>query len=141
MSKQTILALDPGKSTGFIVCSVEDNLDSLFILAHGVLNHWRGVEELIDNHKPDVIVAEQYRLYPRMASVQAFSTVVAARVLGAIEYIAEKRGIPLFEQPAVQGKIFVPENVYTRLDKHTTPHEKDALRHAVSYCLRHGVNE
>jgi len=140
--KYTILALDPGETTGVAVCTVDEHMDTLEVVAHKVISKWRAIDSLITEYCPNVIVAEQYRLYPQLAAAQAFSTIVAARVLGAIELIAELRGIPLIEQAAnVAASVRVPERVYKDVRYYRTPHEKDAVKHAVAYCFSIGVKE
>lgn len=138
-----ILALDPGETTGTVVCSVDGHMDTFTILHHGIVSKWRGIEALIDTYKPTVMVAEQYRLYPQLAATQAYSTIVAARVLGAIEFIAESRGITLVEQAASIGtRVHVPDELYNAEVRHfRSAHEKDAIKHAVAYCYSIGVKE
>ena len=132
-----ILALDPGKATGVALCIIDGGLDTFYVAEHSVVSLYHGIDIIVDSFKPDVIVAEQYRLYPQLARVQAFSTMVAAHVLGAIEYIAETRGIPLVEQTAAVGKsVQIPEDIYCKVRMYKTLHEKDAVKHAYMYCVR-----
>ena len=137
-----ILGFDPGESSGVAVCSVDGHMSTFSILMHGVLSKWRGVEAIIDEYVPDVIVAESYVLYPHLAMVQAFSTLVAARVLGAMEEIAERRGIPLIEQSASVGtKLRLPANIFSQTAKYWSEHEKDCVKHITAYCYGRGIKE
>jgi hypothetical protein len=66
---------------------------------------------------------------------------IAARVLGAIEYMAEVYNVPLVEQAAaVATKLTVPKHIYKNT-RYWKVHEKDALKHAVAYCYAMGVKE
>lgn len=137
-----ILAIDPGETTGVAVCTVGEYISTFNIISHNVISKWRGVETLVDNYSPDIIVAESYRLYPHLATAQAFSTMVAARVLGAIEEIAERRGIRLVEQAASIGtKLRLPDDIFQKVGRYWTPHEKEAVKHAVAYCYSLGIKE
>jgi hypothetical protein len=137
-----ILGLDPGDSTGVVVCTVEDHMSTFAIPYHGVVSLWRGIETIIDTYHPNVAVAEQYKLYPHLAAVQSFSTMVAARVLGAIEEIMERRGIPLVEQSASIGtRLRLPDNIFNLTGKYWAEHEKDSVKHVVAYCYGIGIKE
>jgi hypothetical protein len=67
---------------------------------------------------------------------------VTARVLGAIEEIAERRNIRMIEQSASIGtKLRLPDDIFAKVGRYWTPHEKDAVKHAVAYCYSLGIKE
>lgn len=137
-----ILAIDPGETTGVAVCEIGDTMGTFRVIDHKSISLWRGIDFLLDVHHPDVIVAELFRLYPQCAKAQSFSSMVASRVIGAVEYIAEKRGITLVEQSAAVGtKIHLPKHIFSEIGKGKTPHEVDATKHAYAYCLGKGIKE
>ncbi len=137
-----IISIDPGESSGVVVCTVDGHMDTFTIIDHRTISLWRGFECMLDEHQPDVIVAEQFRLYPQMARTQAFSTMVAPQVLGAVREIAERKGMPVIEQAANIGtKLQMPVHAAKELRKLKTEHEKDAAKHAYAYCLSQGVRE
>ena len=137
-----IMAVDPGDTSGIAVCSVAEHMSTFTILYHEDISLWRGVEAVIDIYHPDVIVVEQYKLYPHLAAAQSFSTMVASRVLGAVEEIAERRGILLIEQSASVGtKIRLPEHIFRQTGKYWTEHTKDCVKHITAYCYGRGIKE
>jgi len=136
----TILGVDPGETTGYALVTCGETMDTLEIVEHGVVVLWHGLEVLILQNNVNVVVAEQFRLYPKLAKVQSFSTMVASRVLGAVEEITDRLCIPLKEQGANVGKnVHVPETIYEIVRKYKTAHEKDALKHAIAYLYGIGV--
>ena len=136
----TILGVDPGETTGYALVICGETMDTLEIVEHGVVVLWHGLEDLIVQYKVNIVVAEQFRLYPKLAKVQSFSTMVASRVLGAVEEITDRLEIPLKEQGANIGKnVHVPDSIYNIVRKYKSAHEKDALKHAIAYLYGIGV--
>jgi hypothetical protein len=141
-----ILSIDPGAATGIALIECGNSLSSFVIVMREVVELWYGIEELIEQYKPDVVVMEQYRLYPNKARVQAYSTMVSPRVIGAVEEICRRLNVYLVEQPATRAKnIEVPESIYASLRKRgedgkfPSTHEKDAIKHAVAYLYSKGL--
>jgi hypothetical protein len=128
-----ILSLDPGETTGYAVVEPLD-WPNQFPIVHerGVISLWRGLRGLIEEHRPDVIVAEEYRLYPNKAKTQYNDRIMPARVLGVIQSLAEEYSIPHVFQSASVGKAArLPDEVFQRV--RTLAHERDALCHAIAY--------
>jgi hypothetical protein len=135
-----VLSLDPGESTGYVFIVCNGSIHDFEIVEHGVLSLWRGADVLMDTLHPDVVVCEQFRLYPAAAASQSYSTMIAPRVTGAVAYMCEQRGIPFVEQSASVGKAArLPEKIYAPARGFHTTHEKDALRHAAAYCWSRGI--
>ena len=135
-----VLSTDPGETTGYVVISCDDTIDTFTIIEHGVIATWHGADRLMDIHKPDAVVCEQFRLYPIAAASQSYSTMIAPRVTGALAYMCELRGIPFVEQSASVGKSArLPERIYAPARQFKTVHEKDALRHAAAYVWSRGI--
>lgn len=133
-----ILSLDPGETTGYAVVEPE-GWPKEFPKVHerGVISLWRGLRALIERYHPDVIVAEEYRLYPNKARTQYHDRILPARVLGVIQYLAEEYGIPHVFQSASVGKAArLPEEIFERV--RTLAHERDALCHAIAYLNSKG---
>jgi Holliday junction resolvasome RuvABC endonuclease subunit len=134
-----ILSLDPGETTGYAIVDARHfpgDPNDHGVRAAGVISKWRGIRKIMDAYKPVAVVAEQYRLYPGLARAQSFSTMVAARVLGVIEFLCESRNIPLIEQAASVGKSYkLPPDVHKMF---RNPHVRDCLRHAMAYIRTQG---
>ena len=91
---------------------------------------------MIASCNPEAVVAEQYRLYPGLAKAQSFSTMVAARVLGVIEFLCEEANIPLIEQASSVGKSYkLPPELHRMF---RSDHIRDCLRHAMAYLRTQG---
>lgn len=128
-----ILSVDPGETTGYAVCDSsqmsQDGMPTL--IETGVLSRWRGLRSRIEEHTPDVIVAEKFVLYAGRAKALNHSTLVVVRVLGVIQYLAEEMGIRLVEQSASVGKSArLPAKI---LKECREEHIRDALRHTLAY--------
>ncbi len=129
-----ILSLDPGETTGYAIID-SDHFPlgdaELGIIDCGVISKWRGISNMMVAYMPKFVVAEQYRLYPGRALAQSYSTMVAARVLGVIEYLCEQRVIPLVEQASSVGKSYkLPPDLHRMF---SNMHIRDCLRHAIAF--------
>ncbi len=130
-----VLSLDPGETTGYAVLDFDyfpvARDHSLGVIESGVISKWRGISKMMAVFTPEVVVAEQYRLYPGLAKQQSFSTMVVARVLGVIEFLCEEANIPLIEQASSVGKSFkLPTEMHA---EYRNAHIRDCLRHALAY--------
>jgi len=52
----------------------------------------------------DAYVVEEYRLYPWLAREQGYSEFKTVKLIGKLEYLAGKRGAPLYLQSATEKK-------------------------------------
>jgi hypothetical protein len=138
---KVIVVVDPGVTTGYAVMDYIPGLDpeSLtkdMVKDMGMLSMWRGIDVILDQWKEKIhaLVIEQYRLYRgRAAQAQGFSTIEAARVIGAVLYMAEERGISVIEQGASITKgMRIPDEVFAGLKG---PHIKDAVMHGMVYLM------
>ena len=96
-----ILAIDPGErhcgtAYGHSYCEGVQEYDQpgLFDL----------VERWIEKGALDLIVLEEYRLYPWKLQEQGFSEVRTVEAIGVIKYLAERGGVPVIMQPALIKK-------------------------------------
>lgn len=130
--RTVLLALDPGETTGFAVMHmtpVHTRRDFPELVCTGTLSLWRGVEKLIREHRPRVVVYEKFLLYPWKAREQSFSAMPAAQVVGAIEEICERHALHVVGQSAATGK-----GVRLSPEKKAEIHNRHAID---AYC--HGV--
>lgn len=133
-----IMAIDPGETTGFVVVDT----DTDHVLTFGV---WKGPEDFMDASVQnqlslsEVLVVEDYRIYPHKARQHIGSRPYAIEVIGHIRLWAYAHSRTVEFQSASQAKQQWPNK---RLAKHFTPthlqllggrHAKDALRHALTY--------
>jgi len=128
-SIKSILAFDPGGTTGW-ACLREGQL------AGGSFPLWSKVEHLLVSVGPDIVVCEDFLLYPGKAQHLYWNRFEAVQVIGVLKFLTDKFGIPLVMQTAAQGKAMKVVRVH-EFNKHAT----DALRHALRLALRLGVAE
>jgi len=93
----------------------------------------------LDYWQPDVVVVEEFRLYPWTAKSLGWDSMRPSQIIGAIKAWVSRCGheVELVEQPASVRK---PAQAHTRkMEKSPMfrgkPHARDALRHAVWYTL------
>jgi len=133
-----ILSLDPGETTGFVIVEkrpLNDPEDMPKVIMSGILSRWRGVRNLIKETEPEELIVEQFRLYPNKAREQSYSIMIAARVIGAIECIAEDYGLSMIEQAALVGRRV--ELTQAVRDQIRNRHALDAMAHAVAFLRSH----
>jgi len=120
-----IIAFDPGDKTG------------VSYFKYGVFKQetieksFTGIASAIVSYKPDIIVAEDFVLYPSKAKHLSWNDMYAAQVIGVIKYIGEVLDIPVVMQQA-NIKKFVDYSKY----EGKNDHEKDAFAHAWFYIKK-----
>lgn len=149
----TVLAFDPGKTTGFAEIRIhetlrgfdlvnvreiswDDRLTDLQAILHG---KWSQDSQTRDYESPPQVVLEAFRLFPHKAAQQIGSDFPSSQVIGSIEAMCFLFGIPetniVYQVPADIAKVAV-------LGDHVnacagSPHKVDAYKHARLYFLRH----
>ena len=142
------VSIDPGESTGWALWKegnlVEASTDSLWDVIDGLC----GVADLshtteIEWPKLDLIVMEDWALYPWKLKELGWDKCRTARGIGAIELIARLSSIQLVLQPAAIKKGAVAAGAEELFLKplHENRHANDAIMHGVFYMARNGVPE
>lgn len=139
ISRYSLLALDPGLTTGWAlfkygtpyVCGQSNTRE--------VASMCERIESLTDLI-PDsdrLLVVEDYFIYPSKAKDHIYSTVPVARLIGCIETIAYQRYIRVVFQSASSAKGLVSDDRLLRHDLYVPgmPHAMDAIRHGLYYVL------
>lgn len=133
----TTIAIDPGISTGIAIHklvsndSVFDDLGYITVVIRNATDIW----EVIDHHKPDVIVYENFQS-PGLISTDGQATL---RLIGAIEVICYRHNIvPIIQYPGqihAQGAPWKPKArlMLKQIKKTPISHEIDALAHLLLY--------
>ena len=125
---ERVLTLDPGDTTGWAM------------LEHGSLAHsgqvagtTARITELFDLYAPTLVIFEEFVLYPWKSAQQSFSNLPTARLIGAIELLAEQRRIPVLGQGANLAKGVIDDQKLKNLFLYQSGkrHANDAIRHAV----------
>lgn len=133
-----VLALDPGKITGYVLAQVLDS-GELDICACGAVPLGTLPETLAQlcTCRP-VVVVEGFRVQPGRALQLTGAQPVAAEALGIIKSWCVAQGLPVAEQPSSGMKTVTKSLLETTgLWQKTagSPHARDAARHLLLYCL------
>jgi len=129
-----VISLDPGKSTGITYWNYEAR--NLCLLKAEVLKNyldynWAKLRIF------DLIIIEDFFLYPSKAQKLYFNKFPAVKVIGVVEYFAYKYKKEIIFQRAIDVKKIVGNTVLKRFKCYTTsPHTRDSARHAISYFLK-----
>lgn len=140
----TLLALDPGETTGWCVFDSEDG-KHFHLVAQGQEKTWEmdyavsGLTGLIKQFKPDHIVHELYAIYEWKSSDHSWSQVPTLRIIGCLETLCIQQNIPYSAQTAQIAKNFCTDdklrmwNYYIKGARHA----RDAIRHGTYYLMFH----
>ena len=138
-----ILGLDPGETTGTIVFNIPEGTKTIplkkdissWVVFAGELINWPQIEEIIKEHKPNIIVFEEFRLYEEKAKTKSHSSFPEVKIIGQIEMIAEKECIPTHKQSASIAKQFYTDTKLKDLHlwQRGAKHARDAIRHALYF--------
>jgi hypothetical protein len=138
-----ILCFDPGHTTGFAVFRGLELIESGEIVTKPIETAVHHIEELMDEHDPDVVVMESYTVYKWKAKQHGGSEMLTTRVIGCIETFCVIKFIPqIIKQPAHIAKGFC---IDTRLKewgfyKAGERHARDAIRHGCYFLLFGAIN-
>ena len=130
---QSILALDPGESTGW--CFLDR--DNTLLAGTAPKDHLK-VAERIDILNPDIVVYESFNLYPGKAQSMIWNSFYPCEVIGVILYkcLSENRQT-VKQAPSIKKYAGPLPKRFTDLSKtlRLTEHSKDACQH-LCYFLR-----
>jgi hypothetical protein len=128
---EKLLAIDPGETTGvayFINGELIKTAQLTSIIA---------IEEAILDFLPDMLIYEDYRIYPAKLKSHSFSEIPTLKIIGAIEYVCEKYHIKTIKQLATMAKGFC--NSYKLKEwgywAKGEQHSRDAIRHGCYFLL------
>lgn len=136
-------AIDPGESVGIARTyehpATYDTLDLSHYYAATTVQIGTFEEQFersIQTERVDLIIVEEYRIYPDKAQMHIGQPLITAELIGAIKWMAKRQDIPLVEQPAgikattaavLKGRGFKSIG--------NTLHARDAEKHLWYYVL------
>lgn len=136
-----ILSFDPGETTGYAEGLLENNR-----LTVGLVGSWRGLDEYLGTatalfaiRRVDVVVVEDYVVYPHKLKEHIGNALYTAREIGRLEFYAYVAGANLIKQSASMAKQrWTDERLTRALAAHyfTNRHAIDAIRHLLTYVER-----
>lgn len=130
----TVLAFDPGETTGWVTLGARSN--EIHLLEHGELNRWHGADRLL-RYSTHCVIIENYRLFPHMLHVMTNRTVVGAEVKGGLIALLEQTGIEIIiQEPSERLHGARRVDVPSFMLKGLTGHEKSAFRHALTFLVK-----
>ena len=128
-----IIAIDPGQTVGYAVADSKGNP-----LQVGQVDAYQ-ICDVLDILKPKQIVVEAFRLYPHKEKAQTWSTLVAPRVIGAIEYWCSKNNVAIAYQGAGERNLVSDDMLrkygFWQLTK-GMHHARDAAKHLVLWIIK-----
>lgn len=162
-----LLAIDPGETSGYIQAVVESPEPPLFEFTITRIGTWSGCGQLLELSRSlfadaGVVVCEDYRIYPNRLKSHSGARPYTLLELGRIELLAFRYDIvvpspvqkypakPLIYQAASMAKQRWPNNrirkwiaraqepVDTVMFNELCSHERDALRHLLTFLERDG---
>ena len=133
-----ILAIDPGETSGFcIINSGELNYsdeDKNLVVYIGEKKLHKGFNKILEKYNIDLIIYEEFKLYPWKAKQKSWSTFPTVEVIGVLKYIADKNNVDIIGQGADAKEFFDDKKLkWCGMYKGYSPHERDAIRHAFYY--------
>lgn len=104
MGDQRILSIDPGEVHCGTALWLGGKCVSVKEYAPGALFAY--LEDMLRSQSLDLVVMEEFRLYPWKAVEQGFSQLKTVETIGVVRYLVARWGmtIPLIEQPALIKK-------------------------------------
>ena len=144
-----VLGIDPGGTTGYgaVLLGTDTNTQEEVIkfIEAGELPDWHGLEELIIKINPQVIIYEQFKLYPWRAKDQSWSEMETVQVIGVLHYLCEKynkivKGQGANEKKLVRPKAIAMLKAYGNKSRYSD-HSIDALTHALVYLRKEKKHE
>ncbi len=135
IAKMSLVAFDPGESTGIVLIEkgklLESETLSVEELENALLNKkWTSYDKW---------VAEDFILYPWAAEQIGFNKMIPARIIGMLQLATKQSGISLTLLNAGVVKHFSTDSKLNHLGwlgKLRNKHEKDAARHALYFLIK-----
>lgn len=140
----TILALDPGYTTGYCIFHITGGTPRLkdygqITTIKDDIIQWSELSKFLGGHFFDIMVCENYRIYQQKLERHSFSPVLTLRLIGGLEYYASMNRVPIHYQMASQAKAFVTDEKLKHWEfyQEGMKHCRDAIRHAIYFMLFH----
>jgi len=126
---ETVLAFDPGGTTGFALMVPEKK--RIVVLKTGEFPDWRMVPDLVNGvgfPKPTAVVYELFNV--KRLDVPT----IPMETIGVIRYVAELAGLPIKGQPPSMRKSI--DAMYGSDIDWARSHAGSAVRHGAVYCIQ-----
>lgn len=125
------IAIDPGEKHCGVAWLDNKDYGNTTLSPRGML---RQLESLLVKGAVELVIVEEFRLYPWKSNQQSFSQMQTVEVIGVIRFLCEKHKVRMVEQKPVDVKAFVPDKKLNDKGWLTGDrHAKDASRHLYYY--------
>ncbi len=129
-----IISFDPGGHTGITYWEYKKNNLSL-IKAEVVEDYLNWDYSILKKY--DLIIVEDFLLYPGKAQSMIFNRFVPVQIIGIIKYFANKYQKEIVFQKAADAKRVVSNDVLKHYKCYTKiTHTRDSARHAIFYFFK-----
>lgn len=133
------ITVDPGEDTGWAEWTGSE------LAAAHTDKGWEFVDilhaHILEGHVPDVVVCEDWKIYPWKANELAWDGCRTARFIGAITFLCRVHGIEFVLQPAKIKEVAQKagaDHLYSH-PLHENRHQNDAIQHGVFYLATRGT--
>ena len=132
-----LIALDPGETVGLALFSFSEFISSEQIKLDFKSRGWDPLINRIYQLEPDMVVYEDYKIYPGLAKVHTLSGVPTLKVIGAIEFMCSHNKYQSISQMASTAKGFCTDKKLKEWGfyKKAHRHGNDAIRHGCHALL------
>jgi hypothetical protein len=132
-----IISFDPGMTTGYAIGRKTEMRVFELVGAgqFGWLDRFQTCQDLLTNHIPTLVVAEDFQLFEHAKNSQVGSRFPSARLIGTLDFLCWQLGIAFVLQPPSVRKMV--EDIKHDVDK-GQPHALDAYRHLRYWMLTNG---
>lgn len=133
----TLVALDPGETTGVAVFKDGKLADSYQAKTWPIQECVKSISTILDVHKPKACVFESYQVYEWKSDDHKWSQIPTIQVIGSIQTLCLLREVPWHTQTAQVAKQFVTDQRLKDWGLWVTGarHARDATRHGCYFHL------
>lgn len=134
-----ILAVDPGKTCGAVYTTIYNG--ELHIPATRwesvSWNNWARWFYLVDHWEPDVVICEDFKLFPHKRQQQTGSKFPTVKVIGALEMLCWSTGVEFVLQEPHLKEVYSTKRLKS-FDLYIpgSKHRNDAMRHLLWYLYK-----
>jgi len=133
----SLLCFDPGNTTGYAYFQGTELVEADQVITDDIPTGTDRYKDLLTYYKPEVVVAEDYRIYSWRDKQHAWSELHTPKLVGILESQCYTDFIPLVKQTAHAAKSFCTDKRLQEwgMWEKGKKHARDAIRHGCYYIL------
>lgn len=135
-----VAAVDPGETIGFCCVHIGN-------IKRVAAAEYRSAEELVaalNKHRPQVVILEDFRLYPETAKSLSRQPLGASEIAGVVAYWCSNNWAELVRRPAAARTVVKPillRRLGWEKALRNKPHARDAAKHLAVWLVKHLAGE